>query len=309
MPAQGRHRGPVPQPLCAQHRVQPFAERRRDPYYGRNSPVSPWSTERPRLVGGIPPQLEHAHTQKSPAAERGAACRDARRHTYGTPTGLDPTAMDLNSSSWLTALHSPGAERDAALVRLHEMLLRAATRETRRREPAARIGGPELDDLAHQAANDALVALLAKLDTFRGESLFTTWAYRFVVLEVSSKLGRHFWRRPSMSVDADDWERLPARVALDPLAQAQQRELITAVRRAVDETLTDHQRRLFVAIVVDGVPLEAMVSCSGSSRGAIYKAVFDARRKIRTFLAAHGYLEGGGTATRPPDRQAQAGRP
>jgi RNA polymerase sigma-70 factor, ECF subfamily len=210
--------------------------------------------------------------------------------------------MDMDSASWLTALDDAGTERYAALARLHEMLLRVAMHEAYRHGPAVRISGPELDDIAHQAANDAMVSLLGKLDTFRGESRFTTWAYRFVVLEVSSKLGRHFWRRPSVSLDAEDWERLPARFAADPLAQAQQRELIAAVRRAVNETLTDHQRHLFIAIVVNGVPLDTVVSRSGSNRGAIYKTVFDARRKIRTYLTVNGYLEAGPTAAQHDGR-------
>ena len=213
--------------------------------------------------------------------------------------------MDMDSSSWLTALDDTGTKRCAALARLHEMLLRVAIHEAYRRGPAFRIGGPELDDLAHQAANDAMVSLLGKLDTFRGESRFTTWAYRFVVLEVSSKLGRHFWRRPSVSLDVEDWERLPARFAADPLAQAQQRELITAVQRAMNETLTDHQRHFFVAIVVNGVPIDAMASQSGSNRGAIYKTVFDARRKIRDYLTANGYLEGEPTTAQPTDQQVK----
>lgn len=213
--------------------------------------------------------------------------------------------MDMDSSSWLTGLEDAGTKRDAALARLHEMLLRVAVHEAYRRGPAFRIGGPELDDLAHQAANDAMISLLGKLDTFRGESRFTTWAYRFVVLEVSSKLGRHFWCRPSVSLDVEDWERLPARFAADPLAQAQQRELITAVQRAVDETLTDHQRYFFVAIVVNGVPIEAMVSQSGSNRGAIYKTVFDARRKIRAYLTTNGYLEGESTTAQPTDQRVE----
>jgi RNA polymerase sigma-70 factor (ECF subfamily) len=215
--------------------------------------------------------------------------------------------MDMDSASWLTALDDDGTKRDAALARLHEMLLRVAIREAYRRGPAFRIGGPELDDVAHQAANDAMISLLGKLDTFRGESRFTTWAYRFVVLEVSSKLGRHFWRRPSVSLNVEDWERLPARFAADPLAQAQHRELITAVQRAVNEKLTEHQRHLFVAIVVDGVPIDAMASRSGSNRGAIYKTVFDARRKIRAYLTTNGYLEGERAAAQPTDQQVEVG--
>ena len=86
------------------------------------------------------------------------------------------------------------AERAAA--RLHELLLRVARRETRRRCDRLRISGPELDDLAHQAAADAVVAIIAKIGEFRGESRFTTWAYKFVMFEVSGKIARHFWRQP-----------------------------------------------------------------------------------------------------------------
>lgn len=196
-----------------------------------------------------------------------------------------------DAASWLVALDDAGTRRQEALARLREMLLRVAIHEAHRRGPAFRIAGPELDDLAHQAANDAMVSLLRKLATFRGESRFTTWAYRFVALEVSSKLGRHFWRTPCVPLGVEDWERLPARSAVDPLAHAQQRELVTAVQRALNEALTDHQRHVFVAVVVNGVPIDAMVSRSGSNRGAIYKTVFDARRKIRAHLTANGYLE------------------
>lgn len=208
------------------------------------------------------------------------------------PQGTGLAGMHEECQTWLASLTGVGTAREIALARLHQMLLRVAILEAHRRGPAVRIGGPELDDLAYQAASDAMVALLGKLDSFRGESRFTTWAYRFVVLEVSSKLGRHFWRRPAVSLDAEDWERLPERFDADPLAQSQRRDLIAAVQRAVDQTLTERQRYFFVSIVVNGASLDAMVSQSGSNRGAIYKAVFDARRKIRAYLTANGYLEG-----------------
>lgn len=208
--------------------------------------------------------------------------------------------MDADSSLWLASLRATGPEKDAALGRLHAMMLRIATREAYQRGPAFRITGPELDDLALQAANDAMLSLLSKLDNFRGDSRFTTWAYRFVVLEVANKVGRHFWRRPSVSLDGDEWERLPAEFSGDPLAQTIHREFVAAVQRAVDETLTDHQRKIFIAIVVHGVPLDTMVAESGSNRGALYKTVFDARRKIRAFLTTHGYIEGQSLAEPAP---------
>jgi RNA polymerase sigma-70 factor (ECF subfamily) len=197
---------------------------------------------------------------------------------------------DAESAGWLDALQSTGPARDAALARLHALLLRVAKAELRRREGRHPVTGPELDDLAYQAAGDALMAVTAKLGRFRGESRFTTWAYKFAVLEVSAKLGRHFWQRPAATLEASQWDRLPDRFGLRPDDVAEQADLVAALRRAVEERLTDRQRRVFMAIVVDGVPLDALVVELGSSRNAIYKTMFDARRKLRAALAANGYL-------------------
>jgi RNA polymerase sigma-70 factor (ECF subfamily) len=201
-----------------------------------------------------------------------------------------PVGLDEDSARWVGDLAADGRAREAAIGRLHEMLLRVARNELRRRGGALRIAGPELDDLAYQATADAVVAITAKLSTFRGESRFTTWAYRFVILEVSSKVGRHFWRHPSVSVDVEQWDQLPDRFGADPACAPESRELAGAIRRAVDEDLTDRQRRVFVAIVLQGIPLDALVVELASSRNAIYKTLFDARRKLREVLAANGYL-------------------
>ena len=153
------------------------------------------------------------------------------------------------------------------------------------------ISGPELDDLAHQAAADALIAVVGKLDTFRGESRFTTWAYKFVVFEVSSKVGRHFWRNPTVPMDKESWDLLPDRLGLDPTREAEWRELVGALHQAVDSELTARQREVFVAVVLNGLPLDAVVIELGTNRNAVYKTMFDARRKIRARLVANGHLE------------------
>lgn len=203
--------------------------------------------------------------------------------------------LDAESREWLrcladTSRDAPSAaEREHALSRLHQLLLRAAHAELRRRSPV-RIEGRERDDLAHQAADDALLAITGKLDRFRGDSRFTTWAYKFVIFEVSAKLGRHYWRNPPAQVDGDAWERIPDRFGADPAQHAESRELAGALRRAVTEALSERQRRVFVAIIVDGIPLDALAAELGSTRNAIYKTMFDARRKIRAHLVAHGYL-------------------
>lgn len=199
--------------------------------------------------------------------------------------GLDP-----ESAEWLRVLSGAGPQREAALSRLHGLLLRIAQGEARRRGPRMQITGPELDDLAYQAAADAVMAITAKLGQFRGESRFTTWACKFVILEVAAKIGRHFWRRNDVPLDAEDWDRLPGRFGFEPAQESEWRDLLAALRRAVDTELTPRQREVFVAIVVNGVPLDALAVRLGSNRNAIYKMMFDARRKLRAALVANGYL-------------------
>lgn len=200
------------------------------------------------------------------------------------------TRLDPESAEWVRTLRGSRTEREAALGRLHEFLLRVACGEVRRRGGQLGTDGPELDDLAHQAAADALLAITAKIGQFRGESRFTTWAYKFVIFEISSKIGRHFWRRPPVSLDVEEWDRLPDRFGLEPAREAEWRDLVSALRRAVETELTERQRQVFVEIVLNGVPLDAVVARLGSNRNAIYKTMFDARRKLRAALAAHGYL-------------------
>src|SRR5215469_10289398 len=217
------------------------------------------------------------------------------------PAGRGSTGPGDETGRWLTARSGDGPAREQALARLHELLLRVAHAELNRRAGRHPITGPELDDLAYQAAGDALLAVIAKLGQFRGESRFTTWAYKFVVLEVSSKLGRHFWQRPAVALDSESWERLPDRFGTSPADHAERHDLVTALRKAVDEELTERQRQVFTAIVVQGVPLDALVDKLGSSRNAIYKTMFDARRNLRAALVANGYLLGPAGAGGPDE--------
>src|SRR4051794_27014644 len=194
--------------------------------------------------------------------------------------------LESESVDWPRALTSRGC--DAAYARLHALLLGFARRELGRR---AWIGGPELDDLAHQATADAIVSIRRRLPEFRGESRFLTWAYKFVLLEVAKKSGRHFWNGPHTPMDAEDWDLLPDRFGLDPTRESESRELLAALRRAVDEVLTDHQPRLFAARLLNDLPLDAMGEDLGSTRNAFNKTLYNARRKLREQLVTGGHLD------------------
>jgi RNA polymerase sigma-70 factor (ECF subfamily) len=201
-------------------------------------------------------------------------------------------ALAEESAVWVERLRSASADRDGTLAHLHALLLRAARTELGRRAPRSRLGGKEVDDLAHQCADDGVVAILRRLPEFRGDSRFTTWAYKFAILEVSSKLGRHFRAtRADVALDVEQWERLPTRFGLSPESAAEAADLLVGVRAAVESDLTQRQREIFVALVVDGTPLDALAQNLATDRNTIYKVMFDARRKIRAALVTNGYLD------------------
>ena len=201
--------------------------------------------------------------------------------------------VDRESRIWLDRLTSTGAAKADAIDALFDLLYRGALHEANRRRgslPATVVA--DLDDLARQAADDAVAAVLRKLPDFRGASRFTTWAYKFVVFELSSTLRREAWRGRAITIEDASWERLVDTAPVDPVAEVQGRELLAAIHRAVDTRLTTRQREVFVAVTVKGVPIDAIAERHNSSRGAIYKVLHDAREKLRHALDAEGWRLG-----------------
>jgi RNA polymerase sigma-70 factor (ECF subfamily) len=199
-----------------------------------------------------------------------------------------------SAEDWPEALSGAGPSRDEAVARLHAMLLRAAHFELgRRREQLRGVAAAEVEDLAHQAADDALMAILAKLSTFRGDSRFTTWAYKFVLLVAAVKARRRAWRGREVLLDDSAW---PQFASEGPTAQQrlEESELLGAIREAVDSVLTPHQREVLLALAVQGVPIDVLAERLNTTRGALYKTLHDARRKLRASLALSGLTVGGG---------------
>jgi RNA polymerase sigma-70 factor (ECF subfamily) len=196
--------------------------------------------------------------------------------------------LDDESLDWLRSLRGTHAVREAAISRLHALLLRAARFEVARRRPTLpHLRGNELDEIALEAADDALMSLLARLDDFRGASRFTTWVYKFALLEAAVKLRRRAWQGREVPLEPESWG-LFASAALQPDELAEQGELLTVLQRAIDEGLTAHQRRALVALALNGVPIDVLAERLNTSRGALYKTLHDARRKLRQQLADSG---------------------
>jgi RNA polymerase sigma-70 factor, ECF subfamily len=194
---------------------------------------------------------------------------------------------DRVSQAWVARLGCPGAERDAAVVELHGLLLRTARFEIDRRRVAfSHLGRADLDDLAWQSADDALVSILRRLGDFRGDSRFTTWACKFAILEAGVKVRRHAWRGREIPVTPASWP-VVADAAPSPQQHAEARDLLLALREEI-ERLTARQREVFVAIALNDVPIDVLAERLHTTRGALYKTLHDARRKLRAALAARG---------------------
>lgn len=210
----------------------------------------------------------------------------------GSGAGTLTSEVIGENQDWVRGLSATGDVHERASRHLYALLLRAALAEARRIGSRLRLAGPEVDDLAHQAAADALLTITGKVETFRGESKFTTWAYKFVIFAVAAKVNRHFWQRAGLALDDGDWNALPARIGVGPEDWAEAHDLANAVRRAVDEALTARQRAVFVALVLDETPMNVLVDRLDSTHNAIYKTMFDARKKLRSVLVRDGYMSG-----------------
>ncbi len=209
----------------------------------------------------------------------------------GSTSGKNVIQMRAHreSDQWVEQLRPGHPRRDQTLAKLHGVLLRVAFHElSRRRAQLTSINGPELDDLAQQAADDALMNVLAKLDAFRGLSRFTTWAYKFVMFEVSDKVARHAWRKQPPSRQEPAFEQLPDSLTPRPGDRLERQEQLGALSRAIGE-LTERQREVFVAIALNDVSIDLLAVRLDTNRNAIYKNLFDARRNLRAGMAAAGH--------------------
>jgi RNA polymerase sigma-70 factor, ECF subfamily len=214
--------------------------------------------------------------------------------TTRTSAGLDGA-----SRRWVEQLRVGHPCHDQAVGSLHDVLRRVALSElSRRRHQLRSVTGPEFEDLAQQAADEALVTILDRLDQFRGLSRFTTWAYKFVVFEVSAKVARHPWRRQPPGEDLR-WDELPDPLGRRPEDSLEQRAQLDALSQAIGE-LTDRQREVFVAIALNDVPIDVLAAKFATNRNAIYKNLFDARRTLRARMAAAGHPVSDGSVREIP---------
>jgi RNA polymerase sigma-70 factor (ECF subfamily) len=248
-------------------------------------------------------------TQTQGLRDRRPAGQEYRRrdgHAREPDRGLDRESQD-----WLDRLDPGNPDREAGIAALHALLLRAARFEVNRRRAAfPNSRGDDREDLAQQSADDALIAVLAKLDDFRGASRFTTWVYKFALLEAASKTRRRAWQERELPIETKNWD-LIADAGSTPDRDLETKELFEALKEAIEGDLTPHQREVLVAVTLNDVPIDVLAERLSTTRGALYKTIHDARRRLRFALAAcqlrvDEFMEAGTSSSSDPQTRSRS---
>jgi len=195
---------------------------------------------------------------------------------------------ERDSRAWIERLRSNGPQRDRALVELHALLLRAARFEISRRTRSGKLRGGDYDDLAQQSADDALVVILRKLDDFRGESRFTTWAYKFALYEAAAKVRKRSWQGREIPLCPEAWPLIADEQQLTAQQSVEATDQLSALHEAIEEKLSPHQREVLVALALNEVPIDVLAERLNTTRGALYKTLHDGRQKLRSALTERG---------------------
>jgi RNA polymerase sigma-70 factor, ECF subfamily len=216
-----------------------------------------------------------------PPATGSAERSDLARAAEAAPATPEQQDDDVR---WLRPLTSTGPAHNEAVGELHRLLLRASRFEVQRRASALGLAASsELDDIAQQAADDALLAVMSRLTQFERRSRFTTWAYKFAIHTAGVAVRRHAWRDRRLAADPADALALLADRANDPAGAAESRELLARIVTAIG-SLTAHQRDVLLALAVDGVPIDVLADRLSTNRNALYKTLHDARTRLRGLL-------------------------
>jgi RNA polymerase sigma-70 factor (ECF subfamily) len=199
-----------------------------------------------------------------------------------------------SNEQWLADLESEDAQAEA-LADLREYLLRAVfIYLDRHREDLTHLDRRELEQLAEDFAQEALIQILDRLHTFRGESKFTTWAYRFVIHAAAGELRLHRWRSLSVEALADQYQvplftLVSDETAPDPETLAARHEILDLLYRIIQDDLTDLQRFALISVHFQGVPVVVVAQQLDSTPNNVYKLVYDARKKLKRGLELQHY--------------------
>ena len=206
-------------------------------------------------------------------------------------------ASRRTNDEWLHDLSASGLTQEAAITDLRDHLLRAAMYFfSRNRDDLVGLSRDEILQRAEDCAQDALIAVMNHLPDFRGDSQFTTWAYKFAINTALVAARRERWKEVSLDDLSQvgestylDWALRDQSATSAPDRTAMQNEVRELIREVIEHKLTENQRQVLILMVFQNVPLDEVARYMGSNRNAIYKMLHDARRKLKSSLSARGF--------------------
>ena len=189
---------------------------------------------------------------------------------------------ERTNEQWLIELRGPNP--DGALADLYDLLVRGL---------GAALGGygGGVEANFGDFVQEALIKITGKLDSFRGESRFTTWAHKIAINVALTELKRRRWRDVSLQelfAGRGAADRGPAEAQPTPEQLALQDTVLQELRRMVDEELTDRQKEAVVAVLLEEMPISEVARRMGTTQNALYKVLYDARKRLKKRMEAAG---------------------
>jgi RNA polymerase sigma-70 factor, ECF subfamily len=191
------------------------------------------------------------------------------------------------NEEWLKALHGDGEFRSRALEDLRLVIQRGLPYALSRWLSPEQ---PQFSALVEEVTQETLLRVLDQLDSFEGRSQFTTWVHKIAVRIALTELRRKRWRDSSLdelteNEDAPPPPGLLADSQAGPEVSAERVDMLSRVRRIIEEELTDRQRQALILLGVQDLPIEDAARKLKTNRNALYKLLHDARLRLRTRLA------------------------
>jgi RNA polymerase sigma-70 factor (ECF subfamily) len=205
-----------------------------------------------------------------------------------------------SNQEWLQDLNAGGSVQETAIADLRDLLLRAALYFfSRNLEDLKGLDRDEILQRAEDCAQDALIAVMDHLPDFRGDSKFTTWAYKFAINKALMAARRERWKGVSLDELASsdeghfqEWKNQDKSEGITPEQSAMLAEIQSIILDVLQRDLTERQRRVLILMVFHEVPMDEVARLLDTNRNAIYKLLHDARRKLKIRLQARGFEAG-----------------
>lgn len=164
----------------------------------------------------------------------------------------------------------------------------------RSRSDLSSLADSELEDLAGDFVQEALLQIQDKLHQFEGRSKFTTWAGKIAVHQALAELRRARWRDFSLEDLMGDTEFTPSFLVQgagpgQPEQMALRSGALQAVADVINQELSERQRAALIALTVQGVSMQVVAEQMGTNSNALYKVLHDARKRLKARLAERGF--------------------